>query len=57
MKPRDNQLKSTEFKDEDKAVVEEEAVTKDVEDYVGDSTPQYTEGYGRFNGITIYGHL
>ena len=57
MKPRDNQLQSTESKDEDKAVVEEEAVTKDVEDYVGDSTSQYTEGYGRFNGITIYGHL
>ena len=57
MKPRDNQLQSTESKDEDKAVVEEEAVTKDVEDYVGDSTSQYKEVYGRFNGITIYGHL
>ena len=57
MKPLDNQLQSTESKDKDKAVVEEEAVTKDVEDYVGDSTYQYTEGYGRFNVITIYGHL
>ena len=57
MKPRYNQSQSTDSKDKDKAVVEEEAVTKDVEDYVGDSTYQYTEGYGRFNGITIYGNL
>ena len=38
MKPRENQLHTTECKEEDEAVVEEEAVTKDVEDYVGDST-------------------
>ena len=56
-KPQENQVQAIEAKDEDEAVVEEEAVTKDVEDYVGDSTSQYTEGYGRFNGITIYGHL
>ena len=57
MKPQDNQVQETASKDKDEAVVEEEAVTKDVEDYVGDSTSQYTEGYGRFNEITIYGHL
>ena len=57
MKPRDNQVQATESKDEDEAFVEEEAVTKDVEDYVGNSTSQHREGYGRFNGIPIYGHL
>ena len=51
MKPRDNQVQATESKEEDEAFVEEEAVTKDVEDYVGDSTSLHTEGYGRFNGI------
>ena len=57
MKPRDNQVQATESKDEDEAVVEEEAVTKDVEDYVGDSTSHPTEVYVRFNGVPIYGHL
>ena len=57
MKPRDNQVQATESKDEDEAFVEEEAVTKDVEDYVGNSTSHHTEGYCRFNGVPIYGHL
>ena len=57
MKPHENQVQATDSKEEDEAFVEEEAVTKDVKDYVGDSTSQHTEGYGRFNGIPIYGHL
>ena len=46
MKPRENQVHTTESNEEDEAVVEEEAVTKDVEDYVGDSTSHHIEGYG-----------
>ena len=57
MKPQDNQLQATASKDKDKAVVEEEAATKDVEDHVVASTSQYTAGYVMFNGIPIYGHL
>ena len=57
MKPRENQVHTTECKEEDEAVVEEEAVTKDVEDYVCNSTSHHTEGYDMFNGIPIYGHL
>ena len=57
MKPRENQVQATESKEEDESVVEEEAVTKDVEDYVGDPTYHHIEGYGRFNEVPIYGHL
>ena len=59
MKPRDNQVQATESKDEEyeEAVVEEEAFTKYVEDYVGNSIYHHTEGCGSFNGIPIYGHL
>ena len=57
IKPQENQVQETESKEEDEAVFAEEAVTKDVEDYVGDSTYHRTEGYGRFNGVPIYGHL
>ena len=42
MKPQENQVQATEAKDEDEAVVEEEVVTKDVEDEVGASTFQHT---------------
>ena len=41
MKPQENQLQTTESKYKDKEVVEEEALTKDVEDYVGASTSQH----------------
>ena len=37
-KPQENQVQAIEAKDEDEAVVEEEAVTKDVEDELGAST-------------------
>ena len=57
MKQWQNQVQATEAKYEENAVVEEEVVTKDLEDYVGNSTSQHKEGYGRFNGIPIYGHL
>ena len=42
MKPQDNQVQATEAKDEDEAIMEGEAVTKDVEDEVGASTSQHT---------------
>ena len=42
MKPQENQVQATEAKEEEKEIVEEEAVTKDVEDEVGASTYQYT---------------
>ena len=53
MKPRENQVQATESKDEDheEAFLEEEAFTKDVEDYVGNSTSHHIEGYSSFNGI------
>ena len=42
MKPRENQVQETGAKDEDGAIVEEESVTKDVEDEVGASTSHNT---------------
>ena len=42
MKPQDNQVQEIDAKDNDKAVVEEEAVTKDVEDEVGASNAHHT---------------
>ena len=57
MNSQENQVQATASKDKDEAVVEEEAVTKDVEDYVVASTSQNTSGYVMLNGIPIYGHL
>ena len=57
MKSRENQVQATDSKDKDETVVEEEAVTEDVEDYVGASTSQNIAGYFMFNRIPIYGHL
>ena len=42
MKPQDNQLQATEAKDEEEAVVKEEAVTNDVEDEGGALTSHHT---------------
>ena len=53
----ENQVQATESKDKDEAVVEEEAVTKDVKDHVGASTSQHTSLYVIFNGIPMYGNL
>ena len=45
MKPWENQVQATDLKDKDETVVEEEAVTEDVEDYLGASTYHHTAGY------------
>ena len=42
MKTQENEVQGTEAKDKDKAFVEEEVVTKYVEDEVGNSTFQHT---------------